>query len=76
MYKAVFNEPEIFPLLLTKTLKICSSSSSTKAQASLPCYTKASDLAVHSVSNVCDITTIGILSIESVCSKIGAYHLT
>ena len=52
-----------------------SCSSSTKGQASLPCYTKASESAVDSVSNMCDIMTIGILSIVRVYSKIGTYHV-
>ena len=48
-----------------------SGSSSTNAQTSLPCHTTASESAVHSVSNVCDIMDTESLSIEeSVCIKI------
>ena len=76
-------EPESFPILCinlkTENLVCFVASVSVfkfNKKQELPCLVvSASESAVHSVSNLCDIMTAEILSIESVYSKTGAYHL-
>ena len=80
MKNGIFNEPQSLPLLYinlnTKIWAVLWRQgpllSSTKAQTSPPFH---SESAVQSVSNVCNFMITSTLSIESVYTKITAYHL-